>query len=289
MTNNAKPNQLPLTSSDALLATYLAGCIAISMTIPYQEVGFATVPAASFHHIASALSPLVAAVVYFILFFAIVMLSGSRLLIGCEAIEHHNVFKQSLSASSSRLQFLERWLKIACIVFAESLLIFATLPGPALFFALITCTVLMLFWDWVIARTVKTTQTDATTSEDRARLFRWVRTDGLCFAGLLIGFGIAAIGQHIGLQSTEAEAGKMSAFDVLLITAATTYAILVTTAVVFEFLDQHDIYGNAMRVVPLSLVLGMVFLLILFLSGTKLEAMKLIGKSLQAPSGMSQP
>ena len=152
MTNNAKPHRLPLTSSDALLATYLAGCVTISMTIPYQEVGFATVPAASFQHIANVLSPSVAAVVYFVLFFAIVMLSGSRLLIGCEAIEHHNVFAQSLSASSSRLQFLERWLRIACIVFAEALLIFATLPGWALFFALTTCTVLMLFWDVVIAR-----------------------------------------------------------------------------------------------------------------------------------------
>ena len=81
----------------------------------------------------------------------------------------------------------------------------------------------------------------------------------------------------------------MSAFDVFLITAATTYAILVTVAVVFEFLDQRDIYGNAMRVVPLSLVLGVVFLAILILSGGKLEALKLIGKSPQTPSQTVHP
>jgi len=259
------------------------------MTIPYQEIGFATVPAASFQHIANVLSPFVAAVVYFVLFFAIVMLSGSRLLIGCEAIEHHNVFGSSLSVSAPRLQFLERWLRIACIVFAEALLIFATLPGWALFVALTTCTVLMLFWDVVIWRAVKTTQLHASETQDYARLFRWVRTDLLCFVGLLLGFGIAAIGGYIGSQESGAGQGTMTAFDVFLITAATTYAILVIIAVVFEFLDQRDIYGNAMRVVPLSLVLGVVFVAILHSSGGKLDALRLIPRSSATPNPTGHP
>lgn len=288
MTPNHKPNRLPLTSSDALLATYLAGCITVSLTIPYQQVGFASVPATSFAHIATALSPFVAAVVYFSLFFAIVMLSGSRLLVGLEAIEHHNVFAKQLSESSHRIQLLERWLRVACIVFAEALLIFATLPGSALFIALTTCTVLMLVWDVVIWQAVKTTQGDGSVSEDRVRLGRWVRTDLLCFVGLVIGFGTALVGRSIGPQSTGSGPDSMSAFDTLLITAAATYGILVMVAVVFEVLDQFDIYGNALRVVPLSLLLSLVFLAIILLSGGSLKAL-VVGAKPSATTNQGMP
>lgn len=274
MTANEKPHRTYLTSSDALLATYLAGCITISLTIPYRQVGFASVPAESFAHIANALSPLVAAVVYFLLFFAIVMLSGSRLLVGFEAIEHHNLFAKPLSTSRSRLQFQERWLRVACIVFAEALLIFATLPGSALFIALTTCTVLVLVWDVIIAKAVKATQPDSSANEQMARLFRWVRADTLCFVGLVIGFGIAAVGRSIGPKSSGGGPDSMSAFDTLLITAAAVYAMFVAVAFVFEILDQFDIYGNALRVLPLSLLLAVLFLGIILLSGGKLKALE---------------
>ena len=81
----------------------------------------------------------------------------------------------------------------------------------------------------------------------------------------------------------------MSAFDVFLIAAATAYVICVIIAVIFEFLDQRDIYGNAIRVVPLSFVLGLVFLAILLLSGGKLEALRPISKSSETPNATVRP
>lgn len=273
--SNHNCHRAAFTSCDALLATYLAGCLTISLTIPYREVGFASVPGESFRHISNAMSQSVAAIVYFLLFFAIVMLSGSRLLVGFEALEHHGVFKEHLAACRRPQQLLEQSLRVACIVFAESLLIFATLPGAALFIALATCTLLVLLWDGILAYNVRTVQRNGSGKRDLDRLAKWVRTDALCCFGLVIGFAVAAAGRFIRRSGASAAGpNTMNAFDTLLITAAAIYAIMVTVAFVFEILDQHDIYGNALRVIPLSLFLAIIFIAIILLSGGKLKALE---------------